>query len=119
MVCMECGAKAEKGNTTSVSDLGNCLLIVRNVPCYKCTECNEIIYTGNVIKRLEQIKEQAKQFTNKLLKSKIKLTKDTIYSILGNCESRIPGGEFEQIVPDFISGNYLNTKIPLKDVDWT
>ena len=38
---------------------------------------------------------------------------------IGNCESRIPGDEFEQIVPDFISGNYLNTKIPLKDVDWT
>ena len=42
------GAKAEKGYTTSVTDLGNCLLIVRNVPCYKCTECNEIIYTGDV-----------------------------------------------------------------------
>lgn len=62
MLCMECGAKAEKGYTTSVTDLGNCLLIVRNVPCYKCTECNEIIYTGDVIQRLEQIAAQAKQF---------------------------------------------------------
>lgn len=62
MVCMKCGVKAEKGYTTSVTDLGNCLLIVRNVPCYKCTECNEIIYAGDVIKRLEQITEQAKQF---------------------------------------------------------
>ena len=62
MVCMECGARADKGYTTSVTDLGNCLLIVRNVPCYKCTECNEIIYTGDVIKRLEQ----AKQFTQEI-----------------------------------------------------
>ena len=46
--------------------MGNCLLIVRNVPCYKCTECNEIIYTGDVIKRLEQITEQAKQFTQEI-----------------------------------------------------
>ena len=38
---------------------------------------------------------------------------------LCDSESRITGDEFEQIVPDFISGNYLNTKIPLKDVDWT
>lgn len=60
---MECGAKAEKGYTTSVTDLGSCILIVRNVPCYKCTECNEIIYTGDVIQRLEQIAAQAKQFT--------------------------------------------------------
>lgn len=28
MVCMECGAKTEKGYTTSVTDLGSCLLIV-------------------------------------------------------------------------------------------
>lgn len=66
MVCMECGAKVEKGYTTSVTDLGNCLLIVRNVPCYKCMECNEVIYTGDVIKRLEQITEQTKQFTQEI-----------------------------------------------------
>lgn len=63
MVCMECGANAEKGYTTSVSDLGNCLLIVRKVPCYKCTE---VIYTGEVIKRLEEIMERAKQFTQEI-----------------------------------------------------
>ena len=66
MIGMECGAKAEKGYTTSVTDLENCLLIVRNVPCYKCTECNEIVYTGDVVKRLEQITEQAKQFAQEI-----------------------------------------------------
>lgn len=66
MICMECGANTEKGYTTSVTDLGNCLLIVRNVPCYKCTECNEIIYTGDVLKKLEKITEQAKQFTQEI-----------------------------------------------------
>ena len=35
MICMECGATAEKGYTTDVTDLGNCLVIIRNVPCYK------------------------------------------------------------------------------------
>ena len=28
MVCMECGAKAEKGYTTSVTDLSNCLFLL-------------------------------------------------------------------------------------------
>ena len=56
----------KRGFTISVTDLGNCLLIVRNVPCYKCEECNEIIYTGDVVKRLEQIIEQAKQFTQEI-----------------------------------------------------
>jgi YgiT-type zinc finger domain-containing protein len=57
---MECGAKAVEGLTTDVTDLGNCLVIVRNVPCYKCTECNEVIYTAEVVKHLEDIVENAR-----------------------------------------------------------
>lgn len=60
MMCMACGAAAEKGLTTSVTDLGTCLVIVRNVPCYKCSECNEIIYTADVVQRLEAILAAAK-----------------------------------------------------------
>ncbi len=75
MVCMECGAKAEKGYTSCVTDLGNCLLIVRNVSCYKCTECNEIIYTVEDINRFEQITEQAKQFTQEISITRICSTK--------------------------------------------
>lgn len=62
MLCMECGSTAEKGYTTDVTDLGNCLVIIRNVPCYKCKECNEIIYTADVVKRLEEIVETAKRY---------------------------------------------------------
>lgn len=63
---MECGATAEKGYTTDVTDLGNCLVIIRNVPCYKCKECNEIIYTGDVVKRLEKIVETAKKYMQEI-----------------------------------------------------
>lgn len=61
MRCQVCGAAAEKGFTTSVTDLGKCLIIVRNVPCFKCSECSEIIYAGDVVQRLERIIEAAKK----------------------------------------------------------
>lgn len=61
MLCVECGAKAEKGFTTDVTDLGSCLVIVGNVSCYKCTERNEVIYTADVWKWLESIVEQGKK----------------------------------------------------------
>ena len=61
MKCQVCGAAAEKGFTTSVTDLGKSLIIVRNVPCYKCSECNEVIYTGDVVQRLERIIETAQK----------------------------------------------------------
>ena len=66
MKCQVCGAAAQKGLTTSVTDLGGCLIIVRNVPCYKCSECNEIIYTADVVQHLEMIIETAKKLMQEI-----------------------------------------------------
>ena len=66
MRCPECGAAVEKGVTTSVTDLGKCLIIVRNVPCFKCSECSEIIYTADVVQRLERIIETAKKMMQQI-----------------------------------------------------
>lgn len=66
MRCMECGAMAEKGYTTDVTDLGDGLVIVRNVPCYKCMECNEVIYTADVVEHLEKIVETAKKLMQEI-----------------------------------------------------
>ena len=66
MNCISCGVLAFTGTTTDVTELGNCLIIVRNVPCYKCSECNEIIYTGDVVKQLEKIVETAKSAMNNI-----------------------------------------------------
>lgn len=60
MKCVSCGANASPGFTTDVTDLGKCLVIIRNVPCFKCSECNEILYTGDVLRKLEQIIAAAK-----------------------------------------------------------
>ena len=65
-MCINCGKKAEKGFTTDVTDLGTCLVIIRNVPCYKCSECNEIIYTGDVLKKLENIVASAKNIMQEI-----------------------------------------------------
>ena len=66
MRCMNCFANAEQSLTTSVTDLGHCLIIVRNVPCFKCSQCNEILYTGDVIEKLEHIIESVKQLTQEI-----------------------------------------------------
>ena len=61
MNCISCGAKTHFSTTSDVTDLKSCLVIIRNTPCYKCTECNEVIYTGDVVKRLELILKDVKQ----------------------------------------------------------
>ena len=66
MLCMNCGSNVEKGFTTDVTDLGNCLVIVRNVPCYKCKECNEVTYTLDVVKHLDEIVSAAKKMLHEV-----------------------------------------------------
>ena len=66
MKCISCGAATTIGTTTDVTDLGNCLIIVRNVPCHKCNECNEIIFTTDVVKQLEGITSAAKTAVNEV-----------------------------------------------------
>ena len=66
MKCISCGAEASIGTTTDVTDLGVCLVIVRNVPCYLCSECDEIIYTADIVKRLEAITSKAKSAVNEI-----------------------------------------------------
>ena len=59
MRCGSCGGAMLEGLTTDVTDVGD-MVIIRNVPCFKCTECNDIFYTATVLKRLEGIIEEAK-----------------------------------------------------------
>ena len=66
MRCIACGSETSYGTTTDVTDLGKCLVIARNVPCHKCAECNEIIYTADVIKRLEEIVATAQRAMNEI-----------------------------------------------------
>ncbi|MBO7461509.1 MAG: YgiT-type zinc finger protein [Bacteroidales bacterium] len=60
MKCQRCGYNAIKTKTSSVTDLGDVLIIIRNVPCYQCEHCDEIIYTGDVVANLEKIIAAAK-----------------------------------------------------------
>ena len=61
MKCMKCGKPAFKSVTSEAIELGFGLLVIRNIPCYKCEECDEIFYTGDVVQKIESIVAEAKQ----------------------------------------------------------
>lgn len=62
MKCMKCGKEAFKSTMTEAIELGFGVLVIRNIPCYKCVECDEIFYTGDVAQKIEEITERVKQF---------------------------------------------------------
>ncbi len=55
MKCFLCKGRIEDGFTTDVTDVESCVIIVRNVPCHKCSQCGEVSYALDVAQRLEQI----------------------------------------------------------------
>ncbi len=60
MNCPHCGFEAEKSNTTFTADLGEVLVVIRNVPCHQCEHCGETIYDASVYQNIEKIVSAAK-----------------------------------------------------------
>ena len=66
MKCMKCGRDAYKSTTTEAIELSFGVLVIRNIPCYKCEECDEIFYTGDVVEKIEKVTEMVKQLMQEI-----------------------------------------------------
>ena len=55
MICFMCKGEMEDKLTTFMVDIGNCIVIVKNVPSHVCRQCGEVSYSDEVSERLEQI----------------------------------------------------------------
>ena len=66
MKCMKCGKAAYKSTTSEAIELGFGLLVIRNIPCSKCEECDEIFYTGDVVQKLEEIVDETKKLMQEI-----------------------------------------------------
>lgn len=66
MKCMKCGKDAFVSTTSEAIEMDFGLLVIRNIPCYKCEECDEIIYTGDVVQKIERIMDMVKLLMQEL-----------------------------------------------------
>ena len=55
MTCFFCKDNMEDSITTHCTDIGSCIVVIKNVPCRVCTQCGAIAYMLDVGKKLEQI----------------------------------------------------------------
>ena len=61
MTCFFCKGTMTESTTTHVVDFGNCVIVIRNVPCLKCTQCGETSYTGDIVQNLENVIERVRE----------------------------------------------------------
>ena len=49
---------------THTVTLKNCVIVILNVPCKICTNCEESFYTDEVVEKLEKIVKKAKEMVS-------------------------------------------------------
>jgi len=53
MRCFFCKGHLSPDTTVHVVNTDKGVIIIRNVPCEKCDQCGETVYTGTIVKQLE------------------------------------------------------------------
>ena len=52
--------------TTHVVNYKNCIIVIKNVPCEKCTQCGEEYFYNETVETLEKILDSVKTFSSTL-----------------------------------------------------
>ena len=60
MTCFTCKGDVEKTTTSYMTEYNGCFIIIKNVPCYKCTQCGEEYLNGVTLQKIESILETLK-----------------------------------------------------------
>lgn len=55
MTCLYCKENAEPSTTTCMIDSQEYRIIIKNVPCEKCSLCGEKYLNGETLKKIEKI----------------------------------------------------------------
>ena len=55
MTCFMCKGTVQEGPSTFTADMDGCIVVIKNVPSYICSQCGETSYSDKVARRLEQI----------------------------------------------------------------
>ena len=67
MKCLLCKADSmEKSKSTYFAELKDCYVIIENVPCFKCSQCGEVVYSASVMEKIENILETAQKIASKI-----------------------------------------------------
>ena len=66
MKCGKCGGDAIESTTSEAIEMEFGLLVIRHIPCFKCEDCDEIFYTGDVAERIEEITENVKKLMQEI-----------------------------------------------------
>ena len=60
MTCFMCKGNIQKSTTSYMTEYNGCYIIIKNVPCSRCTQCGEEYLNGATLEKIEGILEKLK-----------------------------------------------------------
>ena len=68
MKCLICKADSMTNDkSTYFAQLPNCYVIIENVPCRKCSQCGEVVYSASVMEKIDEILKKVELIASKIL----------------------------------------------------
>ena len=61
MKCFYCEGNMSEALSNYMTDVDGHFIIIKNVPCHKCSQCGEVSYSGKTVAKIEQIVEKLKE----------------------------------------------------------
>lgn len=66
MKCFLCKGDMETSTTTYMTTYKDCYIIIKNVPCQKCSQCGEEYLNGETLLKIEEILEKLKSMLTEI-----------------------------------------------------
>ena len=67
MNCLLCKADSMvESRTAYFAQLDNCYVIIENVPCLKCTQCGEAVFSASVLEKIDDILDKVQVYASKI-----------------------------------------------------
>ena len=66
MTCFACKVNVQKSTTTYMTESYGCYIIIKNVPCTKCTQCGEEYLNGVTLQKIESILTRLKNMLTEI-----------------------------------------------------
>ena len=61
MKCFSCAGEMADSFANYMTDIDGHFIIIKNVPCHKCSQCGEVSYSGKVVAKIEEIVGRLKE----------------------------------------------------------
>ncbi len=65
-MCVFCGGNVKNDVTDYVEKIGNYVVVIKNVPCEKCSQCGEEYFSTAVAKKIESILDGIQKISSEI-----------------------------------------------------